>query len=128
MALRASGRSITTTATRSSRETCTGTRIQPTIADHREVISMPISALDHIVLNVADVERSLEFYQGCLGLSAERVEEWRQGILSFPSVRINATTIIDLVRRTAESPRDNGGFNLNHFCLVTDDAELTGIS
>ncbi len=83
---------------------------------------MHISGLDHIVLNVKDVEQSLDFYHGCLGLAAERVDEWRRGALPFPSVRINDATIIDLVRAD-ESP-DSVKPNLNHFCLVTDDADL----
>jgi catechol 2,3-dioxygenase-like lactoylglutathione lyase family enzyme len=84
---------------------------------------MHISELDHIVLNVEDVERSLDFYHGCLGLAAERVEEWRRGALPFPSVRINAATIIDLVR--AERSHAGASANLNHFCLVTDAADLS---
>ncbi len=87
---------------------------------------MHISGLDHIVLNVKDVEQSLRFYQGCLGLAAERVDQWRQGALPFPSVRINDATIIDLVH--AEDGRTGPTTNLNHFCLVTDDADLTPIS
>jgi catechol 2,3-dioxygenase-like lactoylglutathione lyase family enzyme len=85
---------------------------------------MRISALDHIVLNVQDVERSLAFYNGCLGLPAERVEGWRTGELPFPSVRINEATLIDLVKAkgaaVASSPP-----NLAHFCLVVADADLT---
>jgi catechol 2,3-dioxygenase-like lactoylglutathione lyase family enzyme len=84
---------------------------------------MHISGLDHIVLNVADVERSLDFYHGCLGLAAERVDEWRRGALPFPSVRISAATIIDLVR--AERSQAGGSTNLNHFCLVTDATDLS---
>jgi catechol 2,3-dioxygenase-like lactoylglutathione lyase family enzyme len=87
---------------------------------------MRIAGLDHIVLNVADVERSLGFYNGCLGLPAERVEEWRRGTLPFPSVRINDATIIDLVKTDPDAPR--GAPNLNHFCLVTADADLDEIS
>jgi catechol 2,3-dioxygenase-like lactoylglutathione lyase family enzyme len=86
---------------------------------------MHISGLDHIVLNVEDVERSLDFYHGLLGLTAERVDEWRRGTLPFPSVRISDATIVDLVR--AEPARDGLRTNLNHFCLVTDDAELTPV-
>jgi len=86
---------------------------------------MPIVALDHIVLNVADVERSLRFYQAALGLGAERVDGWRRGELPFPSLRINASTIIDLV---ASRPSEAGTrANLAHFCLVTDDAEFDGL-
>ena len=62
-----------------------------------------ITALDHIVLNVADVERSLAFYEGVLGLPAERVEAWRRGELRFPSVRVNEATIIDLVHAPADA-------------------------
>ena len=87
---------------------------------------LKISALDHIVLNVADVERSLAFYRGTLGLPAERVEAWRRGELPFPSVRVNASTIIDLVR-AAEGTGEREK-NLAHFCLVTDDPDLDGIA
>jgi catechol 2,3-dioxygenase-like lactoylglutathione lyase family enzyme len=86
---------------------------------------VPITALDHIVLNVADIERSLTFYQGCLGLAAERVEGWRAGKLPFPSVRVSPETLIDLVRAPAAT---DGPSNLNHFCVVTDEAELTSFS
>jgi catechol 2,3-dioxygenase-like lactoylglutathione lyase family enzyme len=68
--------------------------------------------LDHMVLNVADAERSLGYYTGALGLAGERVEEWRRGEAPFPSVRINETTIIDLFVSARR------GENLDHFCLV----------
>ncbi|MCQ6553360.1 VOC family protein [Streptomyces sp. C10-9-1] len=75
---------------------------------------MRVRDFDHLVLNVEDVERSLAFYCGPLGLEPERVEEWREGSAPFPSVRISPTAIIDLVRR----PR--GGSNVDHICLVVD--------
>ena len=56
-----------------------------------------VTELDHIVLDVADVERSLAFYVDQLGLAPLRVDEWRRGEILFPSVRINADTIIDLL-------------------------------
>jgi catechol 2,3-dioxygenase-like lactoylglutathione lyase family enzyme len=78
------------------------------------------TGLDHLVLNVADVERSLAYYSGVLGLRGERVEEWRQGHVPFPSVRIDAGTIIDLFE-APETRSDKG--NLNHFCLVLSKAD-----
>jgi catechol 2,3-dioxygenase-like lactoylglutathione lyase family enzyme len=75
---------------------------------------MRVVDFDHLVLNVADVERSLAFYTGPLGLAAERVDEWRAGTLPFPSVRINEHTILDLVSK----PR--GESNVDHFCLVVE--------
>lgn len=75
---------------------------------------MKILEFDHIVLNVADVERSLGFYCGVLGLEPERVEEWREGKAPFPSARVTADTIIDL----QHLPR--GESNVDHFCLVVE--------
>ena len=49
-----------------------------------------ITDLDHIVLNVGDIEQSLKFYTEVLGLSGERVDEFKAGKVGFPSVRINA--------------------------------------
>jgi len=53
-------------------------------------------ALDHLVLNCADVEASLRWYSEELGLEPVRVDEWRGGSAPFPSVRIDPQTIIDL--------------------------------
>ena len=89
-----------------------------------------ITALDHIVLNVGDIDRSLAFYTEVLGLAGERVAEFRAGQVGFPSVRINDATIIDLFpdKRSeppAEDAKQNG--NLNHFCMVVDAANFAGI-
>ncbi|RSS73953.1 VOC family protein [Streptomyces sp. WAC06614] len=73
-----------------------------------------IKAFDHLVLNVTDVERSLDFYVGLLGLEPVRVEEWRAGKVSFPSVRVTPDTIIDLFAR----PR--GESNVDHICLTVE--------
>lgn len=78
---------------------------------------MRVTAFDHLVLNVADVERSLDFYGGQLGLEPERVEEWRAGSAPFPSVRITEATVIDLVH----GPR--GESNVDHLCLVVEPLE-----
>ncbi|TDC38028.1 VOC family virulence protein [Micromonospora sp. 15K316] len=71
-----------------------------------------VTGFDHLVLNVADVERSLEFYCGRLGLAPVRVDEWRAGRVPSPSVRVTPDTIIDLVRA------DRRESNVDHFCLV----------
>jgi len=74
-----------------------------------------VTGFDHLVLTVGDVRRSLDFYVGRLGLTPERVEEWERGEVFFPSVRIDAHTVLDLM----ELPRD--GQNADHFCLVVED-------
>jgi catechol 2,3-dioxygenase-like lactoylglutathione lyase family enzyme len=90
---------------------------------------MQITALDHIVLNVGDIDRSLKFYTEVLGLQGERVDEFKAGKVGFPSVRINAATIIDLFPTKDNAPaagdeKTNG--TLNHFCLVVENAEFAG--
>jgi catechol 2,3-dioxygenase-like lactoylglutathione lyase family enzyme len=80
-----------------------------------------VVALDHVVLNVADVERSLAFYCGELGLPGERVDEWRRGEVFFPSVRVDAHTIIDLLA----APRT--GENSDHLCLVVEPTDLDAV-
>src|ERR1700755_1094318 len=78
------------------------------------LIAMRVTGFDHLVLNVGDVERSLAFYCGVLGLEPVRVERWRAGEVPFPSVRVSGETIIDLVAM----PRASA--NVDHFCLVVD--------
>ena len=87
-----------------------------------------ITAMDHIVLNVKDVERALAFYSGVLGLKGERLEEFHKGEVGFPSVRINEGTLIDLAIATDPASVEDTRRNLNHYCLVADDIDLTGLS
>jgi len=75
---------------------------------------MRVIDFDHLVLNVEDVERSLAFYCGPLGLEPVRLEEWRAGKAPFPSVRVSPTSIIDLVH----GPR--GESNVDHLCLAVE--------
>jgi catechol 2,3-dioxygenase-like lactoylglutathione lyase family enzyme len=77
-----------------------------------------VVGLDHVVVNSSDIERALAWYGDVLGLELMNVEEWRRGDTFFPSARLNATTIIDLF------PAERTGENVNHFCLVVDDADL----
>lgn len=73
-----------------------------------------VVGLDHVVLNVADARRAVEWYRDLLGLEVLRFDEWERGEVFFPSVRVDATTILDLleVERT--------GQNVDHVCLVID--------
>jgi catechol 2,3-dioxygenase-like lactoylglutathione lyase family enzyme len=84
---------------------------------------MPVRArgIDHIVLRVADVERSLAWYTERLGLEGVRVDEWRAGEVLFPSLRLDASTIIDLL----ESERT--GENVDHVCLEIDPVDLEAV-
>lgn len=91
-----------------------------------------VTGLDHIVLNVADIDRSLKFYTEVLGLQGERVDEFRAGKVGFPSVRINRETIIDLFLQenpvASAAPESKTEGNLNHFCLVVGAEDFAGIT
>ena len=83
-----------------------------------------VVGFDHIVLKCADVETTLAWYLDVLGLQAVRVEEWRARTAPFPSVRVNATTIIDLIRRGD----DAGDGRLDHFCVVVEPTDLAALA
>jgi catechol 2,3-dioxygenase-like lactoylglutathione lyase family enzyme len=87
------------------------------VLDHGAIIAgMPnVVGFDHLVLRVADVERSVAWYVDELGMPAERLEEWRRGEVFFPSIRISPTALIDII----VGPRVDG--NVDHFCLVVED-------
>lgn len=84
--------------------------------------TLSITGLDHIVLVCSDVERTLTWYCDLLGLEATRVDEWRSGEVPFPSVRVDAGTIIDLIPGVPVDGR------LDHFCLVVDPTDLDAIA
>jgi catechol 2,3-dioxygenase-like lactoylglutathione lyase family enzyme len=79
---------------------------------------MRITGIDHVVLNVSDAERSVAWFRDVLGLEPERLDEWRAGTVPFVSVRINPTTILDLLET------ERSGENMNHLALVVEGAEL----
>lgn len=86
---------------------------------------LQVQALDHIVLAVTDVARSLDWYCNRLGLTPVRADDWREGNAPFPSVRINPDTIIDLIARDSEPDPD--ARNLDHFCLVVSAEDLEAV-
>ena len=77
--------------------------------------------MDHIVLNMEDDEKMIFFYSSILKMTPERMEEYRAGRVPFPSVRLNADTVIDLFPKKLwqKHVREEGTRgNLNHFCVV----------
>ena len=80
---------------------------------------LQITGFDHLVLRCLDVETSLNWYVDVLGL-----EEWREGAVPFPSVRLSAETIIDLI--PADGPVAER--NVDHFCVVADRASVDAVA
>ena len=85
---------------------------------------------DHIVLNVVDIDKMLEFYLNILQLPGERLEEYAAGQVPFPSVRLSSDSIIDLFPKKLwekTSPDQVCRPNLNHFCLTTDESSVQAL-
>ena len=86
---------------------------------------MEIAFVDHLAMNVRDVDRSLAFYHEVLGLGVERLEEFRAGKCGFPSLRINRDTVIDLMPRAELLKTDVQA--LNHFAFRLGDGDLVSL-
>jgi catechol 2,3-dioxygenase-like lactoylglutathione lyase family enzyme len=79
--------------------------------------------LDHVVLVVEDVERSVAWYRDVLGMEVLRFDEWKERRAPFPSIRIDEGTIIDIIPGT----RPEGGGNVDHLCLVIEETDLSAL-
>ena len=93
--------------------------------------------LDHAVLWVENARRALEFYVDVLGLEPVRADDFAEGKARFPSVRVNETTIFDLMEQTEllSLVRDFtgggdgiGGAPINHLCLSMSASEYDSVS
>ena len=73
-----------------------------------------LTGIDHIVLLVDDIDRSIEWYTGRFDVTVERYDLWQEGSSSFVSLRVSDTFLIDL------TSGDITGANVDHFALVTD--------
>jgi len=92
------------------------------------VSAIRIRTLDHVVLRVSDVARSLRFYCGVLGCSEERRIEG----LGLIQLRAGAS-LIDLVDVNAPLGKAGGpapgaeGRNLDHFALELSEFDAAAI-
>ncbi len=75
-----------------------------------------VTRLDHFVLRVRDLERSLEFYGNILGLPIEFLDDYRAGRRPFVSARVG-DQLIDLV---PDPTYDGTGGGMLHFCVEID--------
>lgn len=73
-----------------------------------------VSGIDHLVLRVPDVEPVAAWYCDELGLDVEGLDEHRAGTRRFATLRVDATTIIDLL------PGERSGENVDHVAFVVD--------
>jgi len=80
--------------------------------------------IDHVVLWVDNPTKSLDFYVNIVGLRPVRRQDFEEGTVSFPSVRLNDSTILDLMSSDMLSEvqeftggRNGGGAPINHVCF-----------
>ena len=81
------------------------------------------ATIDHIVINVSDAEKMLDFYTRVIGLEPARVDQWRAGEVPFPSLRLCTDSLIDLFPPQMWNPKGQGDErsqapNYDHFCLT----------
>jgi len=76
-----------------------------------------VRSLDHLVLRVRDLDRSLAFYQGLLGLAAEGLEQHRGGERPFVSLRVGES-LLDLVPDPGYLKGSGAQAGLVHFCIT----------
>lgn len=82
-----------------------------------------VAGHDHVVLITPDPERSLAWYRDKLGLQPEREAEWRAGQVPFVSLRVNESTVIDLLAG------ERSGRNVDHVSMrVADDTDLHAVA
>ena len=81
--------------------------------------SVRVTGHDHVVLVTSDPGRALAWYRDRLGLAPEREAEWRAGTVPFVSLRVDDSTVIDLMQG------DRTGLNVDHVSMrVADDVDL----
>jgi catechol 2,3-dioxygenase-like lactoylglutathione lyase family enzyme len=83
-------------------------------------------ALDHIVLVADNVDETLAWYDRHAGLDGVRIEEWRRGEAPFPSLRVDASTIIDVVPHGRDDGTGRG--HLDHICFVVSEADRRALA
>lgn len=78
---------------------------------------MEISGIDHVVVKVSDLERSIHFYCDILGCKLQ----WRRDELSLAHLCVGAS-FVDLLEDKALSY--SPGQNMDHLCLTVTDFNL----
>jgi catechol 2,3-dioxygenase-like lactoylglutathione lyase family enzyme len=93
----------------------------------RQDIFKPLN-LDHIVLRVQDIDKSVRFYEGVLGAKVER----RVEKVGLAQMRVG-TSMIDLISVDGHLGREGGagpgkeGRNVDHLCIRIDRFDEDGL-
>src|SRR5437867_8734055 len=82
--------------------------------------ALRVKGLDHVVLRVADIDRSIAFYEEVLGLHVER----RLAEIGLVQLRAG-TSMIDLVPRTED---EDDGRNMDHFAVRIAEMDVPALT
>ena len=84
--------------------------------------------IDHLVLRVVDVGAMLAFYCGVLGLRVERRLD-ELGLIQLRAGRsmLDLVPVAGELGRAGGAPPEEGGRNLDHFCLRLETFDEAGI-
>jgi len=80
---------------------------------------MKIERIDHLNLTVADIDRSVEFYQRVLGMKAERMGEGRAALyFGQQKIHLDATRSLDVTGGPAAMSGEKR--MPAHICFITE--------
>ena len=79
-----------------------------------------VMGLDHVVLRVADIDRSIAFYEQVLGLHVER----RLAEIGLVQLRAGSA-MIDLVPRTED---EDEGRNMDHYAVQIEELDVPALT
>jgi catechol 2,3-dioxygenase-like lactoylglutathione lyase family enzyme len=87
--------------------------------------AMRIGAADHINIRVKDVEATMAFYQGVLGLEPDRLEDFRAEKRPLFAFRVNETFILHVFPDPTYDRKPGGGYD--HLALAVEGVSPAGL-
>jgi glyoxylase I family protein len=89
------------------------------------VFQLKISAIDHISINVTDINKSLDFYGRILGLEQQQTVDCGEfDITYFGLPNGSRLELFDYHGRNHNSPRAESAAGLRHIAFQVDDVEM----
>ena len=78
-------------------------------------MTISIQGIDHVAINVKDLNQALEFYTNVLGLKITQREPSKPGIEYFLDCGSSLIGLIQAQDRSSHHPFENEGLGANHF-------------
>ena len=90
---------------------------------------LDIRGLDHVVLRVVDLDRSLRFYRDILGCPVEKRQE-QIGLIQLRAGRalIDLVPVEGVLGAMGGAPPGEEGHNMDHFCIQLGEFDADSIT